>query len=79
MHEKMDGDPMSVSESKSGEIDGVHKAEESGQIDLSSLRAQFTSTPSPSLDQTMAQGSRFREEERLRSNLRRDRKCAARL
>ena len=41
---------------------------------MSTLRAQFTSTPSPSFDQTLMQSSRFRDEERVRANLRRDRK-----
>lgn len=64
---------MSVSESKSTTGGGLRrKAADESQLDLSSLRAQFTSTPSPSLDQTMMQSSRFREEERLRANLRRD-------
>ena len=65
---------MSASESKSGAVEGLRKTDEIGQLDLSTLRAQFTSTPSPSFDQTLMQSSRFRDEERVRANLRRDRK-----
>ena len=64
---------MSVSESKSNAGGGLRRKGDSSQPDLSSL-PQFTSTPSPSLDQTMMQSSRFREEERMRAGLRRDRK-----
>ena len=65
---------MSVSESKSGAKERLRTGGDSNQPNLSSLRAQFTSTPSPSLDQTMMRSSRFREEERLRADLRRDQK-----
>ena len=65
---------MSVSESKSGTGTRHRKGGRTGHTDLSSLRAQFTSTPSPSLDQTLMQSSRFREEEKIRAQLRRDNK-----
>ena len=65
---------MSASESKSGDKVGLRRGSSSGNIDLSTLRAQFTSTPSPSLDQTLMQNSRFREEEKLRAKLRRESK-----
>ena len=63
---------MSASDSKSGAKSGLRRKGSPDQVDLSSLRAQFTSTPSPSLDQTLMQNSRFREEERLRAKLRRE-------
>ena len=63
---------MSASDSKSGAKTGLRRGSSSGQVDLSTLRAQFTSTPSPSLDQTLMQNSRFREEEKLRAKLRRE-------
>ena len=65
---------MSASDSKSGDKVGLRRGSSSGNIDLSTLRAQFTSTPSPSLDQTLMQNSRFREEEKLRAKLRRESK-----
>ena len=65
---------MSASDSKSGEKIGLRRGGSPGQVDLSTLRAQFTSTPSPSLDQTLMQNSRFREEEKLRAKLRRESK-----
>ena len=55
---------MSASDSKSGAKIGLRRGGSPGQVDLSTLRAQFTSTPSPSLDQTLMQNSRFREEEK---------------
>ena len=64
---------MSASESKSTTGRGLRRGGDS-QMDLSALRAQFTSTPAPSLDQTMMQSSRFREEEKIRANLRRESK-----
>ena len=72
--EQLDGDPMSSSESKSGVKSSLRRGGDSSQMDLSMLRAQFTSTPSPSLDQTLMQSSRFREEEKLRAKLRRESK-----
>ena len=60
---------VSNSGAKSSDIRG-----ESGHMDLSKLRSQLTSTPSPTLDQTMMKSSRFREEERLRANIRRQAK-----
>jgi len=65
---------MSVSDSKSGSDRNLRDEGKHDQTSLSSLRAQFTSTPSPSLDQTMMQSARFREEERIRANLRRESK-----
>jgi hypothetical protein len=65
---------MSVSDSRSGAKERLRGSADSSQPNLSSLRAQFTSTPSPSLDQTMMRSSRFRDEERLRAGLRRDKK-----
>ena len=65
---------MSASDSKSGAKSGLRRSGSPGQVDLSALRAQFTSTPSPSLDQTLMQNSRFREEEKLRAKLRRESK-----
>ena len=65
---------MSASDSKSGDKVGLRRGSSSGNVDLSTLRAQFTSTPSPSLDQTLMQNSRFREEEKLRAKLRRESK-----
>ena len=65
---------MSASDSKSSNDDNLRKEGKYGNTSLSSLRAQFTSTPSPSLDQTMMQSARFREEERIRAGLRRESK-----
>ena len=65
---------MSASESKSGANIGLRRTGSPDQTDLSKLRAQFTSTPSPSLDQTLMQNSRFREEEKLRAKFRRESK-----
>ena len=63
---------MSASESKSTDRTGLRRGSGLAKTDLSTLRAQYTSTPSPSLDQTLMQNSRFREEEKLRAKLRRD-------
>ena len=65
---------MSASESKSTDKTGLRRGSGLAKTDLSTLRAQYTSTPSPSLDQTLMQNSRFREEEKLRAKLRRESK-----
>ena len=59
---------MSASESKSTDKTGLRRGSGLAKTDLSTLRAQYTSTPSPSLDQTLMQNSRFREEEKSELN-----------
>ena len=54
-------------ESESSELNSKSKPR------LASLRAQYTSTSSPSLDQVVIKNERFRQEERLRATLRRER------
>ena len=59
---------MSASDSRKSQEDGSHKPR------LSSLRARFTDTPSPAMDDVVIKSSRFREEERIRATLRRDKR-----
>ena len=67
---------MSMSESHDGEAqDAAHAGKESNErITLASLRSQFTSAGSTTLDQAVNTQARFRQEERLRADLRRERR-----
>ena len=62
---------MSASESR--DMDGG-KPPSSERVTLASLRSQLTAAPSTSLDEAMGTRARFRQEERLRADLRRDRR-----
>ena len=50
------------------------KRENTDKVSLSALRSQFTSTATSSLDQATMTSARFRQEERLRADLRRERR-----
>ena len=67
---------MLPSASKSTEaLDAARKKRENAdKVALSALRSQFTSTPTSSLDQATMTSARFRQEERLRADLRRERR-----
>ena len=66
---------MSVSESDNSTVQrGRDGHGHSGDaLSLSALRNQMTRAGSPTLDAAVQRSSRFREEERLRARLRRDR------
>ena len=66
---------MSVSDSGDTPVlRGREERRHSGDgLSLSSLRNQMTRAASPTLDSTVQRSARFREEERLRARLRRDR------
>ena len=67
---------MGVSESKT--IEGVEPTplarKGSDAVSLSSLRSQFTSSKSMSLDQATLGSARFRQEERMRADIRREKR-----
>lgn len=67
---------MGMSESHDSEAgDPVHAGHDTTErITLASLRSQFTSTDTPTLDEAMGTRARFRQEERLRADLRRERR-----
>ena len=67
---------MSVSESHDSE---AKRATQTGRdsnerVTLASLRSQFTSASSTTLDEAVGTQARFRQEERLRADLRRERR-----
>ena len=67
---------MGMSESHDGEAgDATHTGQETAErVTLASLRSQFTSASNPSLDEALGTRARFRQEERLRADLRRERR-----
>ena len=67
---------MGLSASNGNEaLDAARKKRENADIvSLSALRSQFTSTATSSLDQATMTSARFRQEERLRADLRRERR-----
>ena len=67
---------MGLSVSNGNEaLDAVRKKRENADIvSLSALRSQFTSTATSTLDQATMTSARFRQEERLRADLRRERR-----
>ena len=67
---------MGMSESHDSEAgDPVHAGHDTtARITLASLRSQVTSTATPPHDQAMGTRARFRQEERLRADLRRERR-----
>ena len=67
---------MGVSESHNGEAENAAQngPETSERVTLASLRTQFTSAGSTTIDQAVNTQARFRQEERLRADLRRERR-----
>lgn len=67
---------MGVSESKTNEVVESNPLARKGSdaVSLSSLRSQFTSSKSMSLDQATLSSARFRQEERLRADIRREKR-----
>ena len=67
---------MGVSESKPVEVVESTPLARNGSdsVSLSSLRSQFTSSKSMSLDQATLGSARFRQEERLRADIRREKR-----
>ena len=67
---------MSASDSKKeGSLDTTHSTRNSGdKMSLSALRSQFTKSHSQSISQTEMTSARFRNEERLRADIRRERR-----
>ena len=67
---------MGVSESKTIEVveSNPPSRNVSDGVSLSSLRSQFTSSKSMSLDQAKLGSARFRQEERLRADIRREKR-----
>ena len=67
---------MGMSESHDGEaVDATHTGQETTErVTLASLRSQFTSADTSSLDDALGTRARFRQEERLRADLRRERR-----
>lgn len=66
-----DGTLMSTSESREGDEFGGTSTE---RVTLASLRSQLTSATSSTLDEALGTQARFRQEERLRADLRRERR-----
>ena len=67
---------MGMSESHNGEAGNtaLKEHENTDKVTLASLRSQFTSADSTSIDEVMGTQARFRQEERLRADLRRERR-----
>ena len=67
---------MGMSESHDSEAgDAAHAGHDTTErMTLASLRSQFTSTGTSTLDEAMGTRARFRQEERLRADLRRERR-----
>ena len=67
---------MNVSESHASEaVEAAQmKRENTERVTLASLRSQFTATSTTSLDAALGTQARFRDEERLRADLRRERR-----
>ena len=67
---------MGVSESQnSDDADAPDKGRgTTDRVTLASLRSQFTSAGAPTLDEALGTRARFRQEERLRADLRRERR-----
>ena len=67
---------MGMSESHDSEaVDAAHAGHDTTErMTLASLRSQFTSTGTSTLDEAMGTRARFRQEERLRADLRRERR-----
>ena len=65
---------MSVSDSKKGEsLESIRSNGENGdRMSLSALRSQFTRSTTQTLSQREMTSARFRNEERLRSDIRRE-------
>ncbi len=66
---------MSVSDSSRTTVHSSRedRSQSGDGLSLSALRNQMTRAASPTLDSTVQRSARFREEERLRARLRRDR------
>ena len=69
-------DAMSASESRQGDALDVarKKRANADRLSLAALRSQFTSSPAVTTDQALLTSARFREEERLRADIRRERR-----
>ena len=69
-------DVMSASESRPDELlDAARKKRENAdRLSLAALRSQFTTSPAVSTDQAMLTSARFRQEERMRADIRRERR-----
>ena len=69
-------DVMSASESRQDELlDAARKKRENAdRLSLAALRSQFTTSPAVSTDQAMLTSARFRQEERMRADIRRERR-----
>jgi len=67
---------MTVSESHDNEAvkAAQMRRENTERVTLASLRSQFTSSSTSSLDEALGTQARFRQEERLRADLRRERR-----
>ena len=67
---------MSASESRPDELlDAARKKRENAdRLSLAALRSQFTTSPAVSTDQAMLTSARFRQEERMRADIRRERR-----
>jgi len=67
---------MSASDSKKGtSLESTRGSSDSGdRLSLSALRSQFTKSNTQSLSQSQMTSARFRNEERLRSDIRRERR-----
>ena len=65
---------MSASNNSDALEEARKKRENTSKVSLSALRSQFTSTATSSLDQATMTSARFRQEERLRADLRRERR-----
>ena len=67
---------MSASDSKKGEsLESIRSSGKTNdRMSLSALRSQFTKNTTQSLNQSEMTSARFRDEERLRSDIRRERR-----
>ena len=67
---------MSASESRQDDaLDAARKKRANAdRLSLAALRSQFTSSPKVSTDQALLTSARFREEERMRADIRRERR-----
>ena len=67
---------MGMSESHDSEaVDATHKGRDATErVTLASLRSQFTTADTSTLDEAMGTRARFRQEERMRADLRRERR-----
>ena len=65
---------MSASNNDDALSEARKKRENTEKVSLSALRSQFTSTENSTLDQAVMTSARFRQEERLRADIRRERR-----